>query len=88
MFTIFIQCFTYIVDCYTSMANSAMAANGAVRSIFGAVFPLFASYMYHDLGIPWATSLAGFLSVIMVPVPVVFWVFGARIRARSKQTFS
>ncbi|EGY20880.1 polyamine transporter 4 [Verticillium dahliae VdLs.17] len=83
MYTIFIQCFTYIVDCYTDMANSAMAANGAVRSIFGAAFPLFARYMYRNLGVAWATSLLGFLSVIMVPVPVLFWYYGARVRAWS-----
>ncbi|PVH75706.1 polyamine transporter 4 [Cadophora sp. DSE1049] len=84
MYTIFIQCFTYIIDCYTDMANSAMAANGAVRSIFGAAFPLFAGAMYRNLGVPWATSLLGFLSLAMVPVPVAFWYYGARIRAWSK----
>ncbi|OJI79335.1 hypothetical protein ASPTUDRAFT_179517 [Aspergillus tubingensis CBS 134.48] len=88
MYTIFIQCFTYIVDCYTSMANSAMAANGAVRSVFGAVFPLFARYMYHKLGVAWATSLVGFLSAAMVPVPVVFWIYGGRIRSWSQRTRS
>lgn len=86
MYTIFIQCFVYIVDCYTDTANSAMAANGVVRSIFGAIFPLFASYMFHNLGVDWAASLVAFLSLIMVPVPIIFWRYGARIRARSKAT--
>lgn len=84
MYTIFIQCFTYIIDCYAEMANSAMGANMAVRSVFGAVFPLFANYMFRGLGIEWATSLVGFLSVVMVPVPIVFWYFGERIRGRSR----
>ncbi|GLA40460.1 hypothetical protein AnigIFM63309_008293 [Aspergillus niger] len=85
MYTIFIQCFSYIIDCYTDMANSAMAANGAVRSVFGAVFPLFANYMYHNLGVDWASSLVGFLALAMVPVPIIFYYYGARIRARSKK---
>ncbi|CAK49096.1 uncharacterized protein An10g00050 [Aspergillus niger] len=85
MYTIFIQCFSYIIDCYTDMANSAMAANGAVRSVFGAVFPLFANYMYHNLGVDWASSLVGFLALVMVPVPIIFYYYGARIRARSKK---
>lgn len=84
MYTVFIQCFAYIVDCYPDRANSAMAANGAVRSIFGASFPLFARYMFHSLGVDWASSLLGFLSLAMVPVPVIFWRYGANIRARSK----
>ncbi|OKL63500.1 hypothetical protein UA08_01557 [Talaromyces atroroseus] len=82
------ECFTYIIDCYTSAANSAMAANGAVRSVFGAAFPLFADYMYHKLGVDWATSLVGFIAVIIIPVPAVFWRYGARIRARSKSNQS
>ncbi|KAF7588233.1 hypothetical protein BBP40_005984 [Aspergillus hancockii] len=84
MYTIFIQCFTYIIDCYTCIANSAMAANGAVQSTFGAVFPLFATYMYHGLGTDWATSAIAFLNLAMVPVLAVFYYYGARIRARSK----
>ncbi|KAK4863023.1 hypothetical protein LT330_010605 [Penicillium expansum] len=83
MYTIFTQCFIYIVDCYTETANSAMAANGVVRSIFGAVFPLFANYMFHNLGVDWAATLVAFLSLIMIPVPVIFWRYGARIRART-----
>ncbi|GLA25437.1 hypothetical protein AnigIFM63326_002138 [Aspergillus niger] len=79
------ECFSYIIDCYTDMANSAMAANGAVRSVFGAVFPLFANYMYHNLGVDWASSLVGFLALAMVPVPIIFYYYGARIRARSKK---
>lgn len=86
MYTIFIQCFTYIVDCYTAVANSAMAANGAIRSVFGAAFPLFAGHMYRGLGVPWSTTILAFLSLIMVPVPVTFWYFGQRIRAWSKAT--
>ncbi|TVY79772.1 Citrinin biosynthesis cluster MFS transporter mrr1 [Fusarium oxysporum f. sp. cubense] len=84
MYTIFIQCFTYIVDCYTIMANSAMAANGALRSVFGAAFPLFAGSMYRGLGVPWSTSILAFLSLVMVPVPIIFWYYGQRIRAWSK----
>ena len=61
-----------------------MAANGAVRSIFGASFPLFARYIFYNLGVDWASSLLGFLSLAIVPVPIVFWRYGARIRARSK----
>ncbi|GJC88549.1 citrinin biosynthesis cluster MFS transporter mrr1 [Colletotrichum liriopes] len=84
MYTIFIQCFTYIVDCYTIMANSAMAANGALRSVFGAAFPLFAGSMYRGLGVPWSTSILAFLSLVMVPVPIIFWYYGQRIRAWSR----
>ncbi|RAL08269.1 putative MFS transporter [Aspergillus homomorphus CBS 101889] len=83
MYLLFIQGFNYIVDCYTSMANSAMGVNGAMRSVFGAVFPLFASQMVHGLGVAKTVSLLGALSAALVPVPVCFWYWGSRIRAWS-----
>ena len=65
-------------------ANSAIAANTLIRSFAGAGFPLFATQMYDKLGVDWATSLLGFLCVAMVPIPVLFFIYGKRIRAMSK----
>ncbi|PGH15462.1 hypothetical protein AJ79_02439 [Helicocarpus griseus UAMH5409] len=81
---IFLQGINYLLDVYLIYANSALAANGIVRSIFGAVFPLFAVQMYHKLGVNWAGSLLGFLSVAMIPVPILFYVYGPKIRALSR----
>ncbi|KAI3281353.1 hypothetical protein DTO002I6_9852 [Penicillium roqueforti] len=83
MYLLFIQCFTYIMDCYSHVANSAMGVNGAIRSIFGAAFPLFAMPMFHRLGVDWAMTVLGFVSLALVPVPVAFFIYGARIRARG-----
>lgn len=80
MYLLFIQGFNYIVDCYTGMANSAMGVNGAMRSVFGAVFPLFARQMVRALGVAWTTSILGSVCVVLVPVPVCFWYWGERIR--------
>lgn len=74
----------YIVDVYKANANSAIAANTAVRALFGAVFPLFAESMYRRLGVPWATSLLGFLTLGMLPVPVLFWWYGSKVRKWSR----
>lgn len=64
--------------------NSALAANTFLRSLFGAAFPLFATQMFNKLGVAWATSLLAFLCVLMVPIPIVFYRYGPRIRAMSK----
>ena len=37
-------------------------------------------------GVPWATSLLGFLCVAFAPVPVLFYIYGARIRSKSRFT--
>ncbi|ORY05798.1 citrinin biosynthesis transporter CtnC [Clohesyomyces aquaticus] len=80
----FWQGMSYLIDCYGFYSNSAIAVNTFIRSLFGAFFPLFTHAMYRNLGVPWATSLLGFLCVAFAPVPVLFYIYGAKIRARSK----
>lgn len=46
IYTVFLQAVNYIIDAYLVFAASAVAANTVVRSIFGAIFPLWASYMF------------------------------------------
>ncbi|EME85198.1 uncharacterized protein MYCFIDRAFT_46692 [Pseudocercospora fijiensis CIRAD86] len=81
---IFLQGLNYIIDCYKFNANSAIAASTFFRSWVGAGFPLFATPMFKNLGVPWAMSLLGFLCIAMVPVPILYFVFGARIRKLSR----
>ncbi|KAI1382638.1 major facilitator superfamily domain-containing protein [Hypoxylon trugodes] len=86
MYMIFVLCFSYIVDVYAPIANSAVGANTFVRSFFGAGFPLFAPYMYHNLGVDWATSTLAFIAIAMIPIPILFYKFGHRIRSWSKNS--
>ncbi|KAH7237044.1 major facilitator superfamily domain-containing protein [Fusarium redolens] len=62
----------------------ALAANAVVRALFGAGFPMFATAMYKRLGVDWATSVLGFIAVGLFPVPILFYVFGERIRKLSR----
>lgn len=80
----FWQGLSYLIDCYGFYSNSAIAVNTFIRSFAGAFFPLFTHAMYHNLGVPWATSLLGFLCVAFLPVPILFYIYGAKIRAKSK----
>lgn len=40
--------------------------------------------MFDALGVNWAGTLLGCVALVLVPIPVVFWKYGAKIRARSK----
>ena len=84
IFAIFLSLLNYLVDAYVMFAASAIAANTILRSLFGAVFPLFATYMFDGMGIEWASTLLGCVAALMIPLPVIFLVFGSRIRGRSK----
>jgi MFS transporter, DHA1 family, multidrug resistance protein len=81
---IFLPGLNYIIDVYLWYANSTIATNTFLRSIAGGGFPLFAGYMFRTLGVHWATSLLGFLCIVMIPAPLYFFFFGSKIRKISK----
>lgn len=84
MVLVFLSIMNYLIDAYTIFAASVLAANSVLRSIFGAVFPLFTTYMYEGLGIHWASSIPAFLALACVPFPFLFYKYGAAIRTRCK----
>ncbi|KAH7130602.1 major facilitator superfamily [Dendryphion nanum] len=84
LLSIFLQALNYLVDAYLMFAASAIAANTFLRSIFGAVFPLFAQQMFEGMGINYAATLLGCVAVVLIPVPVWFYFRGAKIREKSK----
>lgn len=85
-FTIFQAALNYLIDTFQKYAASAVAANTFLRSIFAAVFPLFVTPMFHKLGIPWASSLLGFIAIVLLPIPYLFYIYGPRIRMKGKFT--
>ena len=72
------------MDIYTENAASALAGNAFVRAALACAFPLFATPMYAQLHVEWATSLLAFLCLALSPFPILFYFYGHRIRARSK----
>ncbi|EGX44778.1 hypothetical protein AOL_s00188g116 [Orbilia oligospora ATCC 24927] len=84
IFLIFLQCLNYIIDAYLMFAASAIAANTFLRSIFGAVFPLFATYMFNSLKVNWAGTLLALVSVVLLPCPFIFYKYGKQLRQKSK----
>jgi hypothetical protein len=76
-----------MIDTYGPLTGaSALSANGLLRYLMGAAFPLFTIQMYEGMGIGWATSLLGFVSLALIPVPYVLFKYGAAIRAKSTYT--
>ncbi|KAG9678315.1 MFS general substrate transporter, partial [Aureobasidium melanogenum] len=81
--SIFLQCLNYLIDSYLMFAASAIAANTFLRSLCGAGFPLFATYMIDGMGIQWAGTLLGCFAFLLVPLPILFYMKGAQIRGKS-----
>lgn len=70
----------YIVDAYSQYAASALAAFSVMRSVVAAFLPLAGPQMYHEMGIGWGNSLLGFIALALVPVPILIYKIGGKIR--------
>ncbi|CCE87357.1 Piso0_005907 [Millerozyma farinosa CBS 7064] len=81
---LFLPSLNYLIECYLPFVASAMAGNTVMRYFFGGAFPLFARQMFDALGINWGGSLLGFFSVALIPMPLLFYRFGKRLRQKSK----
>lgn len=76
IFQMFLQSVNYITDVYIQFAASANSATAFVRAGMAAAFPLFATQLFHNLGVQWAGTLLGCLSVLALPFPFIFYRFG------------
>lgn len=77
----------YLIDSYTIYAPSILAAAAIFRSIIGAVFPLFTTQMYHNLGLHWASSIPAFMTLVCLPFPLIMYRYGAPLRIKCKYAF-
>lgn len=80
---VFIYAGNYLVHSYNIYAASALAGNAMLRSIMGAVLPIAGPPLYAKLGAHWAGTLLGLLEVVIIPIPVLFYFYGDRIRGKS-----
>jgi len=83
-FALFNAVLPYLSDAYPDSVASVLAGNDLMRSAFGAGFPLFATAMFKNLGIAWASSTLAFLGIAFIPIPFALYKWGKQIRLRSK----
>ncbi|KAJ4515578.1 GTPase-activating protein [Exophiala dermatitidis] len=83
-FLMFNSVLNYLADAYPDYAASVLAGNDLFRSSVGAGFPLFATAMYKNLGVNWASSTLAFLSIAFIPIPFLLFKYGERLRMLSK----
>ena len=84
-FLVFMSVVVYFSDLYTpvGLVASALAASTLLRYVLASAFPLFSVQMFQRLGVQWAGTLLGGLSLGLAALPFVFYVAGPRLRARS-----
>jgi hypothetical protein len=80
---VFIYASNYLVHSYGIYAASAMAGNAVMRSLLGGTLPLAGPPLYAGIGANWAGTLLGLLEVLIIPIPFMFYRYGAKIRMKS-----
>ena len=80
---IFISVSDYTIASYSIYSASAVGAQSLLREVLSGSVTLFAEPLYHNLGYQWASSLLGFIALILAIVPPVLYLYGPRIRAAS-----
>lgn len=75
----------YQLDEFVEHGASVTAATRVLMYSLGFAFPVFAPDLYDRLGYGWGNSMLAFLWVLFCfPLPVVFWIWGEKLRAMGR----
>jgi Multidrug resistance protein len=88
-FLIFQTLFNYLGMSFWRYLASVFAGNTLFRSVIAGVFPLFGAPLFNNLStkkfpVGWGSTILGFIALAMVAIPVLFYINGPKLRARSK----
>ncbi|KAK6455537.1 multidrug resistance [Scheffersomyces xylosifermentans] len=88
-FLIFQTLFNYLGMSFYRYLASVFAGNDLFRSIIAGVFPLFGAPLFNNLKtdkfpVAWGSMILAFLTMLMIAIPVLFYLNGPKLRARSK----
>nr|QFR37067.1 MFS transporter [Cyberlindnera americana] len=80
---------SYIAFSFPRYVASAFATNGLVKALVAGSFPLFSRRLFINLHnkrfpVAWGSTVLGVISVIMILIPVLFYLNGKKLRAHSK----
>lgn len=84
IFFIFESIYSFTSDCYGENSSSAIAGQGFLRNTLGAVAPLFASQIFHNVGSQYAGLILALVATMLALIPFVFFKYGSKVRSRSK----
>ena len=78
---------SYIFDAYPAKGTlSALTLMATSRIICAAWLPLVIIQMIMGLQGKWAYSVFGFIAIAMIAVPIILFLWGPRLRARSRHS--
>ncbi|CAG8902998.1 unnamed protein product [Penicillium egyptiacum] len=84
LISIYISSYEYIIDSYGKHAASALASITMVRYLIAGGMVLAARPMYERIGVHWTMTILGSISLLLAPMPLLFKIYGTRLRKRSR----
>ncbi|KAL2830755.1 major facilitator superfamily domain-containing protein [Aspergillus cavernicola] len=82
--TVFISSYMYVIDSYDKYAASALGFMTVSRYCAAGGMTVAGIPFYSNMGVHYTLTILACISVVMTPMPYVFWKFGSVIRGRSK----
>ncbi|KAK7457618.1 major facilitator superfamily transporter [Colletotrichum acutatum] len=73
----------YLIDASGPYASSSYACVVSARCLIGGFLPLVGPSLYRNLGLGWGSSVLGFVSLAMVPIPLLLYRYGQKLRERN-----
>lgn len=81
---VFISSYQYIIYTYEQLAASGLVFVTFTRYLVAGGMVEVGIPMYENLGVAWALTLLGILSVVLIPIPFSLFYWGPQIRQWSK----
>lgn len=81
---VFISSYQYIIDSYEMYAASALTSVTLVRYVTAGGMTVVGIPFYKNMGVHYTLTILGAISALLVPVPYLFYIYGKRIRSKSK----
>ena len=81
---LFVPVYLYLIDMFEEKAASALAISTVVRYVAAGASVPASIPLYRALGVEWTLTMLACISLVLTPLPFLFYRYGHRIRKRSR----
>lgn len=81
---VFISNYMYLIDSYTNYAASGLTFNTLIRYCISGGMTVVGIPFYRNLGRHWPLTIMACISLLLTPLPYLFYRYGYFVRSRSK----
>ncbi|KAI5456783.1 major facilitator superfamily domain-containing protein [Mariannaea sp. PMI_226] len=83
LMAIYVSSYEYITDSYRAHAAIALASITMARYLIAGGMVIAARPMYEGIGVHWTMTLLGCIAVVLTPAPLLFRLYGPKLREKS-----